>query len=125
MDPQIKDTQRQLQPLGWRDADTFAKSFREMGIPIGKTYSSPFTRCAEHADLFSDDENEERLELLYMGGWKEVLAVNNITSIVKSNALKWQAYNIRNFAGKKPAAGTNNMMVTHGFNIKVGKLILI
>ena len=125
MDPQIKDTQRQLQPLGWRDADTFAKSFREMGIPIGKTYSSPFTRCSEHADLFSDDENEERLELLYMGGWTEVLAVNNITSIVKSNALKWQAYNIRNFAGKKPAAGTNNVMVTHGFNIKVGKLILI
>jgi len=72
------------------------------------------------ADLFSDDANEERLELLYMGGWKEVLAKNNITDIIKSNALKWQAYNLRNFAGKKPSPGKNNVMVTHGFNIKLG-----
>lgn len=120
MDDDVEATQRQLKPAGWDDANAFATAFREMDIPIGKTYSSPFTRCAEHADLFSDDANEERLELLYMGGWKEVLAVNNITDVVKLNALKWQAYNIRNFAGKKPAEGTNNVMVTHGFNIKLG-----
>ena len=122
MDLQVKDTQRQLKPAGWNDANAFATAFREMGIPIGKTYSSPFTRCAEHANLFSNDANEERLELLYMGGWKEVLAVNNITELSKPNALKWQAYNIRNFAGKKPFAGTNNVMVTHGFNIKVSQV---
>ena len=119
MDPEVKSTQRQLQPHGWRSSNAFATSFREMGIPVGKTFSSPFTRCAQHAELFSDDANEERLELLYMGGWKEVLAVNNITEIIKSNALKWQAYNLRNFAGKKPLPGKNNVMVTHGFNIKL------
>ncbi len=119
LDLDVKATQRQLQPHGWRSANLFATSFREMGIPIGKTFSSPFSRCAEHADLFSDTPNEERLELLYMGGWKEVLIKNNITELVKSNAVKWQAYNLRNFAGKKPQAGTNNVMVTHGFNIKL------
>ena len=120
MDPEVEATQRQLQPDGWRSSNLFATSFREMGIPIGKTFSSPFTRCAQHADLFSDSANEERLELLYMGGWKEVLAKNNITDIIKANALKWQAYNLRNFAGKKPSPGKNNVMVTHGFNIKLG-----
>jgi len=120
LDPEVKATQRQLQPEGWRSANTFATSFREMGIPIGKAYSSPFTRCSQHADLFSDDDSEERLELLYMGSSKEVLALNNITEISKPNALKWQAYNIRNFVGKKPSPGTNNVMITHGFNIKLG-----
>mmetsp|Transcript_16115 Transcript_16115/g.17771 ORF Transcript_16115/g.17771 Transcript_16115/m.17771 type:complete len:629 (-) Transcript_16115:371-2257(-) len=120
LDPEVKATQRQLQPEGWRSANTFATSFREMGIPIGKAYSSPFTRCSQHADLFSDDDSEERLELLYMSPWKEVLALNNITEISKPNALKWQAYNIRNFVGKKPSPGTNNVMITHGFNIKLG-----
>ena len=120
LDPEVKATQRQLQPEGWRSANAFASSFHEMGIPIGKAYSSAFTRCSQHADLFSDDDSEERLELLYMGGYKEVLALNNITEISKPNALKWQAYNIRNFAGKKPSPGTNNVMITHGFNIKLG-----
>jgi len=120
LDSEVKATQRQLQPEGWRSANAFATAFREMDIPIGKTFSSPFTRCAEHANLFSDKPNEERLELLYMGGYLEVLALNNITEIIKLNALKWQAYNIRNFAGKKPAPGKNNIMVTHGFNIKLG-----
>uniref|UniRef100_A0A7S2EKX3 EF-hand domain-containing protein n=1 Tax=Ditylum brightwellii TaxID=49249 RepID=A0A7S2EKX3_9STRA len=120
MDPQIKDTQRQLQPMGWNDADAFATAFQEMGIPVDKTFSSPFTRCAQHADLFSDESNNKRLELLYLGSWREVLAVNNITAISVENAFKWQAYNLRNFAGKKPMAGTNNVMVTHGFNMMRG-----
>merc|ERR1740129_884276 len=90
-----------------------------MGIPIGKTYSSPLTRCAEHAQLFSNETNEEVLELLYMSIWGEVLALNNITEMVKVNGLKWQAYNLRNFAGKKPSPGKNNIMITHGFNIKL------
>ena len=119
LDADVKATQRQLQPHGWRSANLFATAFREMGIPIGDTFSSPFSRCAEHSNLFSDTPNEERLELLYMGGWKEVLIKNNITEMVKSNAVKWQAYNLRNFAGKKPQAGMNNVMVTHGFNIKL------
>jgi hypothetical protein len=118
LDEDVKATQRQLQPHGWRSANLFATAFREMGIPIGNTFSSPFTRCAQHADLFSDTPNEERLELLYIGGWKEVLILNNITEIVKSNAFKWQAYSLRNLAGKKPQAGMNNVMITHGFNIK-------
>ena len=37
--------------------------------------------------------------------------------MVKSNALKWQAYNLGHLAGKKPQVGMNNVMVTHGFNI--------
>lgn len=114
MDPEVKETQRQLQPWGWKSAKEFATSFREMGIPVGKTFSSPYTRCAEHANLFSEQDNEERLELLYMGGWKEVLALQNITEVTKPNGLKWQAYSLRNFAGKKPAPATNNVMVTHG-----------
>ena len=111
LDPEVKATQRQLQPLGWKSAKNFAKALREMGIPIDKTFSSPFTRCAEHAQVFSDDPNEELIELMYMAPWKEILALNNITEIVKINALKWQAYNIRNLAGKKPSPGKNNVMV--------------
>ena len=37
--------------------------------------------------------------------------------MVKSNALKWQAYNLGHLAGKKSQVGMNNVMVTHGFNI--------
>jgi len=119
LDSEVKPTQRQLQPHGWKSSKTFAKSFHEMGIPIGQTFSSPFSRCAQHAELFSNDPNEERLELLYMSAWKEVLKMNNITDISKPNAIKWQAYNLRNFAGKRPMPGKNNIMVTHGFNIKL------
>ena len=119
LDPGVKLTQRQLQPYGWKSAEAFSASFREMGIPIGKTFSSPFSRCAMHAELFSEIPNEDRLELLYMGGWKEVIKLNNITEATKSNAIKWQAYNLRNFAGKTPLPGKNNIMVTHGFNIKL------
>jgi len=119
LDSAVKLTQRQLQPLGYKSAKHFANAFIQMGVPIGKTYSSPFTRCAEHAQVFSQEPNEERLELLYMSIWEEILALQNITSLVKVNALKWQAYNMRNFAGKKPAPGKNNIMITHGFNIKL------
>jgi phosphohistidine phosphatase SixA len=72
----IKPSQRQLQPDGWTSAKGFADAFRDMGIPIDKEYSSPFTRCAKHAKVFSDTANEERLELLYMGPWKGVLELN-------------------------------------------------
>ena len=111
LDPEVKKTQRQLQPLGWLSANNFATALNDMDIPIGKTFSSPFTRCAEHAEVFSNIPNEELIELMYMAPWKEVLALNNITEIVKVNALKWQAYNIRNLAGKKPSPGKNNVMV--------------
>lgn len=119
LDSEVKETQRQLQPFGWESAKLFADAFSEMGIPIGKKYSSPLTRCADHAQVFSDEHNEEVLELLYMSIWEEVLALNNITEMVKVNGLKWQAYNLRNFAGKKPSPGKNNIMITHGFNIKL------
>merc|ERR1711862_304029 len=55
----------------------------------------------------------------YMSPWEEILELNNITEKIKLNALKWQAYNLRNFAGKKPPPGKNNIIVTHGFNIKL------
>jgi len=119
LDSEVKVTQRQLQPLGWESAKSFATSFSEMDIPIGKTYSSPLARCAEHAQVFSDEPNEEVLELLYMSIWEEVLELYNITEIEKVNGLKWQAYNLRNFAGKKPSPGKNNIMITHGYNIKL------
>jgi len=119
LDPEVKATQRQLQPLGLLSANNIATSFREMDIPIGKTFSSPFTRCADHADLFSDEPNEELIELMYMAPWEEILELNNITEKIKVNALKWQAYNLRNIAGKKPSPGKNNIIVTHGFNIKL------
>merc|ERR1711971_1001021 len=119
LDSEVKVTQRQLHPFGWESAKLFAEAFSEMGIPIGKTYSSPLTRCVEHAQVFSDEPNEELIELMYMAPWEEILELNNITEKIKVNTLKWQAYNLRNFAGKKPPSGKNNIIVTHGFNIKL------
>ena len=49
-----------------------------MGISIDKTFSSPFTRCAEHAQVFSDGSNEELIELMYMAPWQDILKLNNI-----------------------------------------------
>lgn len=129
METAVKPTQRQLQPHGWASANAFADAFREMAIPIGEEFSSPFSRCAKHADVFTDAANQETTELLDMADWKEVLAEFDIVTpdedtpaetikMSEQNALKWQAYNLRNLAGKKPAAGTNNVMVTHGLNIK-------
>ena len=120
-DPLVEPSQRQMQPFGYQNAQSFTKAFSEMAIPIDSVYSSPFTRCADHAELFASEKpNEPVWELMYMGGDKEVANYYNITPAVKPNALKWQAYNIRNFAGKKPKDGFNNVMVTHGFNIKLG-----
>ena len=81
LDSEVKVTQRQLHPFGWESAKLFAEAFSEMGIPIGKTYSSPLTRCVEHAQVFSDEPNEEALELLYMSIWEEVLALR--TQLIK------------------------------------------
>lgn len=120
-DPAVEPSQRQMQPLGYQNAQAFTQAFSDMGIPIDSVYSSPFTRCADHADLFTSEvPNEPIWELMYMGGATEVTNYYNITPGIKPNALKWQAFNIRNFAGKKPKDGFNNVMVTHGFNIKLG-----
>mmetsp|Transcript_28862 Transcript_28862/g.31898 ORF Transcript_28862/g.31898 Transcript_28862/m.31898 type:complete len:597 (+) Transcript_28862:108-1898(+) len=120
-DPMVEPSQRQMQPFGYQNAQAFTEAFSDMGIPIDSVYSSPFTRCSDHADLFTSEvPNEPVWELMYMGGAAEVANYYNITPGIKPNALKWQAFNIRNFAGKKPKDGFNNVMVTHGFNIKLG-----
>ena len=74
LDQAVAPTQRQLQPYGWRSAQAFAAGLRGMGIPVGESFSSPFARCSQHADVFAEEGPGKaagvaklRMELMYSG----------------------------------------------------------
>ena len=72
------------------------------------------------AKLTDDDISKVLLHIDAANKVKRLRLTNmvNITG-AKPDGIKWAVYSLRNVMGKKPEDGMNNVMVTHGFNIKL------
>jgi len=97
--------QRNLNGKGKTAAVAFGNGFRQVGIPVGKVYTSRFNRAYETATLAGFKEIEKTPDLTY--GKSAASPDKNITSP--------EAF--RKLLGRAPQPGTNTVLVTHTPNI--------
>lgn len=98
------DTQRILTPKGRLAARAIGSAIDMLGIPIGEVYSSPLCRTMWTGDLaFGHAEANS--------GLREP-KIKNSASAAKAAGV------LRPLIGSVPKAGTNSVIVTHGFNVK-------
>ena len=97
--------QRNLNDKGKAAAVAFGNAFRQIGIPVGKVYTSRFNRAYETATLAGFKEIEKTPDLTY--GKSAASPDMNITSP--------EAF--RKLLGRAPQPGTNTVLVTHTPNI--------
>src|SRR5262249_20095592 len=93
--------QRNLNDKGKAAAVAFGNAFRQIGIPVGKVYTSRFNRAYETATL-AGFKNIERTPDLTYGRAAE--AANQYTT----NAVAF-----RRLLGTAPQPGTNTVLLTH------------
>jgi phosphohistidine phosphatase SixA len=96
--------QRHLNDKGRATARAWKQSFQKMGIPVGKVYSSKFTRAQETAKL----------------GFGEPATTFDVTEggqVVSPDENNRRAAAMRRMAGTPPDAGTNTVIVTHKPNV--------
>ncbi|MFG1710324.1 histidine phosphatase family protein [Nonomuraea sp. M3C6] len=102
--PDLSDpgTQRNLSPAGREQARQIGQAIRRLRIPIGQVLASPYRRTRETAELAFGRAQEIRdlINEIYPGADDEELA----------RAL-------RRLLSRRPAAGTNTVLVSHGFNL--------
>jgi len=98
-------SQRLLSAQGREVATRVGDSFRKLGIPLGKVYSSEFNRATETAKLVSGKEVTTSPELTEGG-----LVVSPAENARRAKALK-------EMAKTTPEAGVNTLIVTHKPNI--------
>lgn len=97
-------TQRNLSAQGRIDARAMGTSFDRLQIPVGQVLSAPYCRTMETARLaFARAEATEALI--------EQRPQNESTAKVAEAGL-------RPLLVKAPAAGTNTILVSHGFNLR-------
>jgi phosphohistidine phosphatase SixA/plastocyanin len=107
-DPLHRDNisaQRLLSPQGREIATRVGDSFRLLGIPLGKVYSSEFNRASETAKLVSGKSVTTTPDLTEGG-----LVVSPAENARRAKALK-------GMATTAPDAGVNTLIVTHKPNI--------
>jgi phosphohistidine phosphatase SixA/plastocyanin len=107
-DPLHRDNisaQRLLSPQGREIATRVGDSFRLLGIPLGKVYSSEFNRATETAKLVSGKSVTTTPDLTEGG-----LVVSPAENARRAKALKAMA-------STAPDAGVNTLIVTHKPNI--------
>jgi phosphohistidine phosphatase SixA len=97
--------QRLLSEDGKELAKQVGESFKTLGIPLGKVYSSMFNRAEETAKLISSSEVIPTLEITEGG-----LVVTPIENDRRAEAL-------RMMVATRPEDGTNTLIVTHKPNI--------
>ena len=97
--------QRNLNDKGKAAAVAFGNAFRQIGIPVGKVYTSRFNRAYETATLAGFKEIEKTPDLTY--GKSAASPDKNITSPEE----------FRKLLGRAPQPGTNTVLVTHTPNI--------
>jgi phosphohistidine phosphatase SixA len=97
--------QRLLSDKGRDVAKRVGDSFRRLGIPLGKVYSSKFNRATETAELVSGRSPTTTADLTEGG-----LVVSPAENARRANALKALAVVV-------PEAGSNTLIVTHKPNI--------
>jgi phosphohistidine phosphatase SixA/plastocyanin len=107
-DPLHRDniaSQRLLSAQGREVAARVGDSFRKLGIPLGKVYSSEFNRATETAKLVSGKSVTTTPDLTEGG-----LVVSPAENARRAKALK-------GMASTAPDAGVNTLIVTHKPNI--------
>ena len=98
-------SQRLLSEKGRDVAKRVGDSFRTLGIPLGKVYSSEFNRATETAQLVSGKSPTTTADLTEGG-----LVVSPTENARRAKALKALAVVV-------PEAGSNTLIVTHKPNI--------
>lgn len=101
-DPTLQNcaAQRNLNEQGRADARTIGSAFRSLGIPVGLVHSSRYCRTRETAELaFGRAELTEDLT-----GFPSSRREQRIAALSRMLA-------------EQPSAGTNTVLVAHGFNI--------
>ena len=97
--------QRNLNDKGKALATAFGGAFRQIGIPIGKVYTSKFNRAYETAVL---------------AGFKGIEKTTDLTEgglVVSPNENSRRAEAFRKMLSVTPQAGTNTILITHKPNI--------
>lgn len=93
---------RQLSTAGRNTARQTGTAMRELGIPVGRVFASPYCRTMETAMLMNLGEVEASGAVMnlrvaeYFGGRGAIIA------------------NARHLLAQKPPAGTNHVIVAHG-----------
>jgi len=97
--------QRNLNDKGKGLAKTFGDALRQMGVPVGKVYTSLFNRAYETAVLAGFTDIEKTADLTEGG------------LIVSPNENNRRAEAFRKLLSVAPKSGTNTVIVTHKPNI--------
>jgi phosphohistidine phosphatase SixA len=93
------DQQRPLSEYGRKRARDVGKAIRNLGVPIGSVFSSPYCRVIESALLVAGrPPNATLYDLMHRGG--------NYTAEMMNR-------NIRPYLAQIPAKGTNTLLVAH------------
>jgi phosphohistidine phosphatase SixA len=97
--------QRNLNDKGKADAVALGNAFRQIGIPVGKVYTSKFNRAYETATLAGFKQAEKIAEVTDAGP-------GMLPGVGAANT---EAF--RKMIGTAPSAGTNTIIVTHKPNV--------
>jgi broad specificity phosphatase PhoE len=97
--------QRNLNDKGKDLAKAFGESIRQVGVPIGRVYTSQFNRAYETAVL-AGFKNIEKTADLTEGGL-----------VVSPNENNRRAEALRKMLAAAPNSGTNTVLITHKPNI--------
>jgi phosphohistidine phosphatase SixA len=95
------ETQRNLNQQGRADARAIGEAFRQLNIPVGQVLSSGYCRARDTAELAFG-----RSEL-----------VRDLSGLPESQREQRTAA-LRRLLSTPPQAGTNTILVAHGFNIQ-------
>jgi broad specificity phosphatase PhoE len=97
--------QRNLNDNGKALAKAFGESLRQLGVPIGRVYTSRFNRAYETAVL---------------AGFKDIEKTTDLTEgglVVSPNENNRRAEALRKMLAVAPSPGANTLLVTHKPNI--------
>jgi phosphohistidine phosphatase SixA len=97
--------QRNLNDKGKALAKAFGNAIRQVGIPVGKVYTSQYNRAFETAVLAGLKDIEKTADLTEGG------------LVVSPNENNRRAEAFRKMLGTSPKPGTNSFLVTHKPNI--------
>lgn len=93
------EQQRRLAPYGRHMAERFGVALRDLGVPVGKIYSSPYCRCTEGVRLaFRREPDELQKKLIYRkGGFTRDMMTRHLLPML----------------AEPPARGTNTVIMAH------------
>jgi phosphohistidine phosphatase SixA len=101
-------TQRNLNDKGKALAKAFGDAFRQVGIPVGKVYTSKYNRAYETAVIAGFKDIEKSADLTEGG------------LVVSPNENNRRVEAFHKMLGTSPKPGTNTILITHKPNIVDG-----